>query len=484
MLSYLTDATIIWAVSLLCYAFFFRKTTFHGWNRAVLLGTLFAGFLLPFWPQPVVQTAAQIPVFIQMPVARISTARTEAIAEVTASVKPAFSFSLWTVYYAGCFVAALFYLRAAGRLLRLKRAARKQEISGKFIYETGIDHAPFSFFGKTFLTDASQYAPANLQLILAHEARHGAFRHSADVVVLALLRIALWFHPFIYLYDYFLKQIHEYQADAFARDRVQPYGYLLLQEATSTSFPLVHSFYRSPLKSRIVMLTKNASPALLKLQYLLLIPALFLTVEACKKKEPQPAFQTLSFPNDTTFVFRGNEFIREGGTKVGNWNGTGRVEFFSTIKKMNGEPVYYEEAVDVPAKYDGPEKSAFRELCKRILPSLEALPDGDYYIIITGEEVISKKGTLELYGKAVITTNFAATLNELSSEEYPELSEQEKRPVLKAINKALEEGFRFSPAMKDGKPVNSIVAREMFTDTPKPARIKVSNSQVTIIPDK
>ncbi len=485
MLSYLTDATLFWAVSLLCYVLFFRKTTFHGWNRAVLLITLLAGFLLPFWPQPAAQTASQIPVYIQMPVTRLSAAKTEAIAEISASVKPVFSFSLWTVYYAGCALAALFYVRAATLLFRIIHKARKREISGKSIYETGIVHTPFSFFGKTFLTDASRYAPVDLQLILEHEARHGAFRHSADVVVLAALRIVLWFHPFIYLYDYFLKQVHEFQADAFARDQVRPYGYLLLQEATSNPFPLVHSFHHSPLKSRIVMLTKNTTPALLKIAYLLLIPALLLTVEACKKKEPVTGFQTLSFPGDTVFYFRGNKFVREDGTKVGNWNGAGRFESSGAIKKMNGEPVYFQKDLDLPARYIGPATSAFQELCRRILPSLQSLPDGEYSIIMGGgEEVISKEGALALYGNAFVGTGVTtiadlAYIQNAGAAKVQELSEASVRPVIQAINKALEEGFEFSPAIKDGKPVNSIVFQSIFTTIPHPTIIKVKSGQVT-----
>ncbi len=488
MLSYLTDATAIWAVSLLTYALCFRKTTFHSLNRAVLLSTLFAGLLLPLWPQEVVQTVAQIPVYIQAPVARISTVKTIAIAEVTANVKPAFSVSLWTVYYAGCVVALLLYVHGASRLFRLTRGAKKCQFSGKSFYETGRPHTPFSLFGRTFLSDASRYSPADLNLILQHEARHGSLKHSLDVVLLALMRIGLWFHPFIYLYDYFLKRVHEYQADAFARGQAQPYGYLLLQEATSNAFPLVHSFHRSPLKSRIVMLTKNASPALLKLPYLLLLPVLFLTVEACKKKEA-PTISAGTQIDDTAFSFRGNDFVRQEGSKTTILpNG---VEFYriSPPYKMNGERIYDEKEVDVPATYAGSFKSPLHELADRIMPELKDLPDGEYALIASGQQVISKEGRLEYYQQIYLGTGFTRFEDgdfpkEVTSslQKIKTLAESAKRPVLTAANRAMERGFSFKPALREGKPVNSLI-EFMLYEAASPLLVVVKNGNVVIRED-
>lgn len=511
MLSYLTDATAIWAVSLLTYALCFRKTTFHSLNRAVLLSTLFAGLLLPLWPQEVVQTVAQIPVYIQAPVARISTVKTIAIAEVTANVKPAFSVSLWTVYYAGCVVALLLYVHGASRLFRLTRSAQKRQFSGKSFYETGRPHAPFSLFGRTFLSDASRYSPANLNLILQHEARHGALAHSVDVVLLALMRIGLWFHPFIYLYDYFLKRVHEYQADAFARKQAQSYGYLLLQEATSNAFPLVHSFHRSPLKSRIVMLTKNASPALLKLQYLLLVPVLFLTVEACQKKEPV-AVKTektpVGYASDTDFVFNGNRFYQKasmpfywvadsnaaisadeakGFKDVDTTQFTGEPAFYTLgdIYQMNDEPVYREDKVDVPARYTGPFKNAFEELLNRVQPALASLPNGKY-TMTTSRLVVSKTGKLVLYQDYGITnvaievkmgeTNLSSVIKDLPKQ----LPANIKNPVDTAIGAALAKGFDFSPALVQGKPVHSTLF-ELYDNSFRPVTIFVRNGKVSVV---
>ncbi len=332
MLSYLIDVTVFWAVSLLSYVLLLRKTTFHGWNRAALLGTLLLGLLLPLWPAPVPETVVQMPLYQHLPVARISEAKTETIARVTADVKPAFSFSLWTVYWAGCAVAGLIYLRAFAKLLQLMRRGRKCASGGA--YETGVAHVPFSFWGKTFLSHCTAYNPADLALILRHEARHGKLFHTADVLLLILLRIALWFHPLVYVYDFLLRQIHEFQADAFARSAPQDYGYLLLREATGNTLSLAHSFNHAPLKSRILMLTQNRSSAPQKLRYLLLIPVMAMAVFSCKK-DGLDTSKVVEL-NDSCFSFRGNDFVRASNSKFKRLQGGGGFTFYGTLCKMNG----------------------------------------------------------------------------------------------------------------------------------------------------
>lgn len=489
MLSYLTDVTVFWAVSLLCYALLFRKTTFHGWNRAVLLGTLLLGLLLPLWPAPLPETVAQMPLYHRLPVARISEVKTETLQRVTADVKPAFSFSLWTVYWVGCAIAAFIYLRAFAKLLRLMRRGRK--CASGLAYETGVIHAPFSFWRRTFLSHCTDYNTADLALILRHEARHGKLFHTADVLLLLVLRIALWFHPLVYVYDFLLRQVHEYQADAFARNAPQEYGHLLLREATGNTLSIAHSFNHSPLKSRILMLTKNTSLPVQKLRYLLLVPVVIMAAFSCQKKEPSLFSETISFPGDTVFFFRGNEFVREEGSKVAKlakW-GNGKMESFGRIIKMNGEPVYFTKDVDFPATYSGPEKSAFHELCKRIMPALQALPDGNYSIIMgISSEVISKEGTLELYSDDIYIGTDVETIHnfkdiwkkEPQKKEPPKLPEHLRRPVIRGTHMALDEGFSFSPAMKDGKPVNSIPASSVFNPSPNLHHIIVKSGTVTI----
>ncbi|RYD53248.1 MAG: hypothetical protein EOP52_03665 [Sphingobacteriales bacterium] len=492
MVAYFTDVTLFWSISLLTYLGLFRKTTFHSTNRIVLLGTLLLGLLLPLWPQSIVVAPASVPQFyFPSQVAHISTAKAAVVEQVVRQTRPAFALSISLLYGIGCVIAALFYLRGAFQLTRLTRSSCRRTDSGMTFYETGIQHAPFSFLGKTFLTAAAQYTPTDLRLILQHERRHRDYRHTVDVLLLLVLRIVFWFHPLVYLYDYLLKQVHEFQADAFARAEPQPYGYLLLQEGTSHSFSLVHSFSHSPLKNRIFMLTRTSTPSLLKLQYLLLAPVLFLAVEACQKKDTsgiasKKEARAAGSKSDTSFVFNGNTFYQHAsvpfywvadsnaampadsieGFDIKDYKalaiteGTPAFQVIGDIYKMNEEPVYTEDKVTTPVRYKGSYKNALEELVHRIEPALAHLSNGEYNLHM-GDLVVSKEGKLVLYrdfGVANPAANIEITqanMHDLMKNVPKSLLDAVSQPVVNAMEQALAQGFAFEPAVLDGKPVAS-----------------------------
>jgi hypothetical protein len=516
MVAYITDVTLFWTISLLAYLGLFRKTTFHSTNRSVLLGTLLLGLLLPFWPQSAAVTPASTPYFYYpAQVARISTAKTAVIEQVVNHTRPAFALSIGLLYGIGCGVAALFYLRGLLQITRLTRSARQRTDSGMTFYETGVRHAPFSFLGKTFLTAADQYTPTDLHLILQHERRHRDYRHTVDVLLLIGLRIVFWFHPLIYLYDYLLKQVHEFQADAFARSEPQPYGYLLLQEGTNHSFSLVHSFSHSPLKNRIFMLTRTSTPALLKLQYLLLAPVLFLAVEACQKKETsgntsKKEALVAGSKSDTSFVFNGNTFYQHAsvpfywvadsnaampadsieGFDIKDYKalaiteGSPAFSVIGDIYQMNNEPVYTEDKVTTPVRYKGSYKNALEELVDRIEPALANLSNGEYNLHI-GDMVVSKEGKLVLYRDLGVANPAAtieittANMQDMMKNVPKSLPETVSQPVVNAMEQALAEGFAFEPAVLNGKPVASAL-RGFSSDVIGLGTVIVQNGTVRI----
>lgn len=516
MVAYLTDVTLLWTVSLLAYLGLFRKTTFHSTNRIVLLGTLLLGLLLPLWPQSIAVAPASVPQFYYpAQVARISTAKAAVVEQVVSQTRPAFAISISLLYGIGCVVAALFYLRGLFQLTRLTRSARRRTDSGMTFYETRVPHAPFSFLGKTFLTAADHYTPADLHLILQHERRHRDYRHTVDILLLLALRIAFWFHPLVYLYDYLLKQLHEFQADAFARAEPQPYGYLLLQEGTNHSFSLVHSFSHSPLKNRIFMLTRTSTPTLLKLQYLLLAPVLFLAVEACQQKDTSgtashSAPHLVGVHSDTSFVFNGNKFYQSAsvpfywvadsnaampadsikGFDIKDYKalaiseGTPAFHTIGDIYQMNDEPVYTEDKVTTPVRYKGSYKNALEELIHRIEPALANLPNGRYRVATSGL-VVSKEGKLVLYRDFGITNGIAnieitkANMNDLMKQMPKPLPETVSQPVTTAMEQALAQGFAFEPAVLNGKPVASTL-RGLSDDEVDLGTVVVQNGTVRI----
>jgi len=128
--------------------------------------------------------------------------------------------------------------------------------------------------------------------MLAHERAHAQGWHSVDVLLMEWLCIAFWFHPLAYWYRRAIRVVHEYLADAEASritDKKQ-YGLLLIRQAQSgVRLAFVNHFFQSPLKQRLIMLTRNDSPVLRAWKYGLTLPVFaLLFLLACKKNASEP----------------------------------------------------------------------------------------------------------------------------------------------------------------------------------------------------
>lgn len=96
------------------------------------------------------------------------------------------------------------------------------------------------------------------ETILQHEMCHVVRWHTADIVVMRLLRCALWPNFLLSFILRELKMVHEYEADEAAMHASPNYGAFLLNEVFGTiSFSLSNNFFSHPLKRRILMLQKS-----------------------------------------------------------------------------------------------------------------------------------------------------------------------------------------------------------------------------------
>src|ERR1035437_1666769 len=117
-----------------------------------------------------------------------------------------------------------------------------------------------------------QYTNEEWSMILTHEKRHTIFLHIIDLLLMQAARIIFWFHPLVYIYNKRLLLLHEYQADNAAARQPKVYGSFLVEQAMLQTAPSIsHSFNRSPIKNRIVMLTRRSS-AIAKVKILVFIP--------------------------------------------------------------------------------------------------------------------------------------------------------------------------------------------------------------------
>lgn len=59
----------------------------------------------------------------------------------------------------------------------------------------------------------SGFSDQEVDQLLGYELVHVRHHHTVDVLLCEVLKVALWFNPFVWLYARELKRVHEYQAD-------------------------------------------------------------------------------------------------------------------------------------------------------------------------------------------------------------------------------------------------------------------------------
>lgn len=262
-----------------------RKQTFFRWNRIYLLAGLALAFMLP---------AVDISAWYAYPAAYpqylIGSEATVVVQGDTVDVSQPASFGwknrLLSIYAIGCAVSFLYFLLRMVRTFRRLRIARAG--------------SAFSFFG-AIRVDSSL---AGHKQIEAHERVHAREWHSADLILIQLVKVFNWFNPVVYYYEQALRLQHEYIADGktAAGDELA-YAELLVARAMGVErMALVHTFSSKHwLKSRVTMLLRDKSHKRNLFRYALLLPligAMAIFSIACNQQRSDNGQSSLSV--DTT----------------------------------------------------------------------------------------------------------------------------------------------------------------------------------------
>ncbi|MCB0528710.1 MAG: M56 family metallopeptidase [Saprospiraceae bacterium] len=269
---FLLKLTLFWGVFALLYSLLLRRETFFRANRFYLLGAAILGMLLALPGDWFGRFAEQsgVPAAV-LPVVSVGLQQAEA-----AAAQWTWLDYVWMVYTFGAAIA--FFRMAWGiyRLIAMAAQGEKEKLSdGCTIIRSSAAKVPFSFFRWIFIPKDHDEDNVDLSAMLAHERAHVHGRHSTDVLFMETLCIIFWFHPLAHWYRRSLRTIHEYLADAEASERTdkKQYGLLLIRQAQSgMSLAYVNHFFQSPLKQRLIMLTKSASPVLRAWKYGLILP--------------------------------------------------------------------------------------------------------------------------------------------------------------------------------------------------------------------
>ncbi|HLU80553.1 MAG TPA: M56 family metallopeptidase, partial [Flavobacteriaceae bacterium] len=297
MIAYLIQLLVFQALFLAVYELFLKKETFFSLNRAYLLVTPFVAAILPVLEFEILREAVPVENMVQLPVLLLSGANPE-LSETSAEMFASYPSGLlgfmetnWLllIYLLGVLVALALFLKKYTQLLRIKKSGKTEKHGKINLVHIPSNRIASTFFNTVFLGE--NLSEVEKKQILAHELVHVGQRHSYDLMLFELLRIFLWFNPFIYRYQSQLSTLHEYIADEKTTQNSTQKDYF--QELLNTAFgtrqiPFCNAFFnKSLIKKLIVMMKKPKSNRNAKLKYLLIFPLILgmLTYVACSQEQ-------------------------------------------------------------------------------------------------------------------------------------------------------------------------------------------------------
>ena len=422
----------------LFYRFLLKKETFHRFNRVVLVGTAVLSFLLPLCIITIHKPIEAAPVVPEPTIVATELPAQELVPLLEPAV-PWWPTALTLLFWAGvAFVLAKVTLSILSivRIIRQGRLVREEDGCKIIVTERDID--PFSWMKYIVLSGKDWEAPH--ESILAHEKAHIGLGHSLEVLLVDVLSALQWFNPAIWMLRADLQELHEYEADDAvlrAGTNIKEYQYLLIRKAVSKSgYSVANSFNHSILKNRITMMSKSKSPLVRGLRVLWMLPLVCLGiglqartvyVPTDKDSENIPAEEKFEYVlNKVTVVKYAPASVK--AEDVIHVNNVGEIQF-TAGKNFDTAPVCSE--------------NFGHWLTGRIAYPVDCLYDGTLVAMFTiGED--GKVGSVEIMNS---------------------LCEQLDKIVVNAIEKSPV----WTPAMKDGKPVATVLFQ------PVTFMIRVSN---------
>lgn len=282
---YAIKSAICLTLLYLPYTLLLSRDTFHSLNRMLLLAICLLSLVLPLLNVPLVEAgawqtltdgASRALIEVEQPVVVVDTAATgTTVAVVAGADGVGWATLVVDIYIIGVVVCMVYQL---WQLFRLHRALRRGVLwfgveDGVQVYCHADRISPFSWMRSIAISEYDyRFCPS----VMIHEREHIRLRHSADLMLVGVLQVLLWWNPCVWLLGISLREVHEYQADAAvlrhgvtARD----YQMLLIRKAIgSSSYTFANGFNHSLLKKRFTMMMKKDSNRWRRTKVLYLLP--------------------------------------------------------------------------------------------------------------------------------------------------------------------------------------------------------------------
>ena len=280
---YLIVSAFSLAMMLVVYRLTLSRTTFHGFNRGVLLCSLALAATVPFMHFQSVSGKAAAPITYMMNEIMVY-ADASAQMNPGQTVQDAGSISwasvLTLVYMAGVIICLF---RVAIGVLSSEIICHRRSrtlADGSRLVITDRNYAPFSW--RNYIVISRKDYEAGGAMIITHEQAHVRHHHSFDLILAQLFCAFQWFNPAAWMLKRSLMEVHEYEADASVLDSgfdERRYQICLVRAALQGSFATTtNNFANCSTKKRIVMMNRHSTNPWARLRVLLMLPAVALSV--------------------------------------------------------------------------------------------------------------------------------------------------------------------------------------------------------------
>lgn len=270
MITYIVQVMLFQALFLVIYDIFLQKETFFVSNRVYLLVTPLLSFTIPLLEFVALQKNIPTEYIIALPEVVVNPQ--VVIEKVSGSDKLLQGIGLFFVVGVLVFFGIfLFKIKKVYQLLKRNKIKKQEDY---FLVVLKNSTRAFSFFSYIFIGE--KLVSNKKAKIIQHELVHAKQYHTLDLLFFEVLKIIMWFNPFVYVYQKKITVLHEYISDAEVlknSNKQQYFQQLLASTFSVENISFINQFYKhSLLKKRILMSTKSKSKKVNQFKYLVLLP--------------------------------------------------------------------------------------------------------------------------------------------------------------------------------------------------------------------
>lgn len=288
---YLIVSAISLALMVTVYRLTLSRTTFHGFNRFVLLATLALAAVVPVMHFQSISSRASAPINYMLNEIMVYADGTSGVntMHTTESGSSISILSVITVVYLAGVIFCL--LRIAIGILSSEIICHRRSrmlADGSRLVITERNYAPFSW--RNCIVISRKDYESNGAMIIAHEQAHVHHHHSFDLILAQMFCAVQWFNPAAWMLRRSLMEVHEFEADAQVLEDGfdgRRYQICLVRAALQGSFATTtNNFSNCSTKKRIVMMNRHSTNPWARLRVLLMLPVVALSVivaSACKQ---------------------------------------------------------------------------------------------------------------------------------------------------------------------------------------------------------